>query len=53
MNWGQFKDPFSHMCLAGVVKASWSITQEMAGLSPFTVMTNISVTELGEFSENI
>ena len=44
MNWAQFKDPVSQMCLAGAVVASWSLTQEMTGwqvLSPFTVMTNI------------
>ena len=41
MNWGHFKDPVSHMCLAGAVVASWSLTQEVAGSSPFTVMTNI------------
>ena len=41
MNWAKFKDPVSHMCLAGAVVASWSITQEVAGSSPFTVMTNI------------
>ena len=45
MKWGQFKDPVSHMCLAGVLVASWSVTQEVAGLSPFTVITNIFVTE--------
>ena len=45
MKWAQFKDPVSHMCLAGSVVASWSITQEVAGLSHFTVMTNIFVTE--------
>ena len=50
MNWDQFKDPVSHMCLAGAVVASWSLTQEVAGLSPFTVMTNIFVTEFAEFS---
>ena len=50
MNWAQFKDPVSHMCLAGAVAASLSITQEVAGSSSFTVMTNIFVTE---FSENI
>ena len=50
MNWAQFKDPVSHTCLAGTVVASWSLTQEVAGLSPFTVMANIFVTE---FSENI
>ena len=50
MNWTQFKEPASHVCLAGRVVASWSLTQEVADLSPFTVMTNIFVTE---FSENI
>ena len=39
------------MCLAGAVVASWSLTQEVAGSSPFTVMTNIYVTEFAEFSE--
>ena len=53
MNWGQFKDPVSHICLAATVVASWSLIQEMAGLSHFTVMTNISVCEFAEFSENI
>ena len=28
----------SHMCLAGAVVASWSLTQEVAGSSPFTVI---------------
>ena len=51
MNWTQFKDPVSNMCLAGTVVACWSLTQEMANSSPFTVMTNIFVTELSEFSE--
>ena len=32
MNWAQFKDPVSHMCLAGTVVVSWSLTQEVAGL---------------------
>ena len=31
MNWAQFKDPVSHMCLDGAVVPSWSVTQEMAG----------------------
>ena len=39
------------MCLAGTVVASWSLTQEVTGLSPFTVMTNILVTEFSEFIE--
>ena len=41
MNRAQFMDPVSHMCLAGPVVASWSLTQEVAGSSPFTVMKNI------------
>ena len=53
MNQGQFKDPVSHMCLAGAVVASWSLRQEMTGSSLFTVMTNIFVTEFNEFRENI
>ena len=43
MNWAQFKDPVSQMCFAGTVVASWSLIQEVAGLSP--VMTNFFVTE--------
>ena len=53
MNWAQFKDPISHMCLAGAVVASWSLTREVASSSPFSVMTNIFVTEFAEFIENI
>ena len=41
MNWTPFKDPVSHMRLAGADVATWSLMQEVAGLSPFTVMTNI------------
>ena len=51
MNWAQFKDPVSHMCFAGTVVASWSLTQEVAGSSHFTVMTHIFVTQFAEFSE--
>ena len=43
MNWGQFKDPVSRMCLAVTVVASWSLTQEVTGSSPFTGMTNVFV----------
>ena len=39
------------MYLTGAVVASWSLTQEMAGLNPFTAMTNIFVTEFSEFNE--
>ena len=53
MNCDQFKDLVFHMCLAGTLKASKSLLQEMAGLSPFTVMTNIFVTEFAKFSLNI
>ena len=35
MNWSQFKDPVSHMCLAGTVVAFMSLTQEVAVSSPF------------------
>ena len=53
MNWTQFKDPVSYMFLAGAVVASWSLIQEVTGSSPFTVKTNIFVTEFAEFRENI
>ena len=35
MNWGQFKDAISQICLTGGVVASWSTTQGVAGSSPF------------------
>ena len=35
MNWAQFKDPISHMCLAGTVVAYWALTEEVAGSNPF------------------
>ena len=35
MNWAQVKDRVSHMCLDGDVVASWSLTQDVAGSSPF------------------
>ena len=50
MNWGQFKDPVSHMCIASTVVVCWSLTQEVVGLGPFIVITNFFVTEF-EFSE--
>ena len=50
MNNSQFKDPVSHICLAGNVVASWSLIQEVAGI---IVMTNIFVTEFNELSKNI
>ena len=34
MNWTKFINPASHMCFTGVVVASWSLAQEVAGSSP-------------------
>ena len=34
-NWAQFKDLLCFLCLAGTVVASWSLTGEVAGSSPF------------------
>ena len=53
MNWAEFKDPVSHMCLAGVVVASWSLRQEVAGSTPFTVMTKLFVTEFRESDKSL
>ena len=33
MNWAQFKDPVSHICLPGAVVACSFVTQEVAGLN--------------------
>ena len=53
MNWSQFKDPVSHMCLAGTVVVPWSLTQELAGSNPFTVRTIIlSLNSVKTFREN-
>ena len=41
MNWALFKDPVSHVRLAGTVVASWCLAQDVAGSHPFTIMTNI------------
>ena len=49
MNRDEFKDLI--MCYPGAVVAPWLLTQEMTGSSPFTVMTNIFVTEFSEFGE--
>ena len=35
MNWAQFKDPLCYLCLSGTVVVSWSLTQEVAGSTPF------------------
>ena len=53
MNCSQFKDSVSNMCLTGTVVASCSLTQEVAGLGPITVMTNSVKFSENKFSENI
>ena len=40
------------MHLAGTVVASWSLAQQVAGSNPFTVITNVFVTEFSEYNEN-
>ena len=50
MNRTKFKDPVSQLCLAGAVTAFRSLTQELAGLSPFTVIIR-TVIFVNEFSE--
>ena len=59
MNWTQFKDPVSHMCLAGTVVSilvTYTRGGWVAGSSPFTVMTNIlsvnSANSVKTFREN-
>ena len=49
----QYKDPVSHMCLACTVVESWSLTWEVVGSTPFTVMASNFVTQFSKFSENI
>ena len=51
MNWVQFKDDVSHMCLTGTVVASQSLSQEVESRAP--LMKNIFVTEFAELNENI
>ena len=41
------------MCLAGAVVAPKSLTQEVEGSYPFTLIINILATEFSEFTENI
>ena len=35
MKWAQFKDPVSHMCLAGTVIPFWCLTKKVWGSNPF------------------
>ena len=46
MNWNQFKDSVSDMCLAGTVTDFWSLIQEVAGVDPFT----LKITQLSYLS---
>ena len=48
MNWAKFKDPVSHMCLAGAVVACWSLTQELQ-----VRIILLCINFVSQFSENI
>ena len=48
MNSAEFKDPVSHLCLTCAVVASYSLTQEVTGSNPFTVMKNIFFTKFSK-----
>ena len=50
MNWAQFKNPVSHMCLVSAVVASWSLTQEVTEWQVQALYCNA---KFSEFSENI
>ena len=50
MNLTQFKDPVSHMSLAGAVVALMFLMQKMSGSSFFTIMTVDSVKTFRENS---
>ena len=56
-NWAQFKDSVSHMCLAGAVVASWSLTQEVGlggRFKPFYCNDKyFFANEFSKFIENI
>ena len=53
MNWAQFKDPVSHMCLPGAVVASWSLRQEVAGLNPFNDINFLSLNSANSVTKNL
>ena len=48
----EFTESIKSMCLAGAVVASWSLTQDVAGSNPLTVIKNILVTECIKFNES-
>ena len=43
MNWDQFKDTVSHMCLTDTVIVSWSLTEEVAGSNNLFKQVSIPV----------
>ena len=54
MNWVQFKDSVSPMCLAGAMAASWSLTQDVVGLNPFTFIDKciLSMNSVKTYNKN-
>ena len=52
MSWALFKYPVPHMCLAGTVVASSSLTQEVAGLRPFNKKYFLSLNSVKTFRKN-
>ena len=53
MNWAQFKDHVSHMCLAGAVVASWSLMQERSRFEPILMIIFFLLLNSLNCSENI
>ena len=51
MNWNQFKDSVS-LCLAGAAVVFWSLTQDVAGLNPFTGQIFLSLNSAKAFRQN-
>ena len=50
MNWSQFKDPVSHICLVDAVVTFWSLTQEVAGSNNFLLLNLLN--SVKTFKEN-
>ena len=53
MNWAQFKDPVSHLCLCWCCGSILVSHTRRGRFKPFYCNDNYFVTELSEFSENI
>ena len=49
MNWVQFKDPVSHLCLAGTVVICWSCILEAEGSNAFDDKYFRSLNSLDEY----